>query len=92
MKIKRKTVSIVAFVCAIIVELVAMLLFLVPVSGFFIYPCVCFFAIGLSLLSGITASHSKVFRTIAFIVSAILICTVIVEVGSIIRFVLVEML
>ena len=56
---KQKRISIALTIVSIFVEIIACLIWLAPVSGFFIYPFVSGFAVALNIISLIISRKNK---------------------------------
>lgn len=77
---KQMRLSIGLIVASIFVELIACILWLIPMAGFFIYPFVSGFAAGVNIISFILSSNRKKVRTISCVICIVLILTIIVDV------------
>lgn len=69
----RKKISIILFIVMILSELFAGIVFLLPISGFFMYPFVSGFAVIMGILSAVLAKDLIVLRVIA-IVAVVFLC------------------
>ena len=68
----RKKISIILFIVMILSELFAGIVFLLPISGFFMYPFVSGFAVIMGILSAVLAKDLIVLRVIAIV--AVVFC------------------
>ena len=81
MKLETKNkIAIVAFIATIIIECIALLLWLVPVAGFTIYPFVSVIASVLCLISCICAGGKPVLRIIGIVFCILLVISIIADV------------
>ena len=68
----RKKISIILFIVMILSELFAGIVFLAPISGFFMYPFVSGFAVFMGILSAVLAKDLIVVRVLAIV--AVVFC------------------
>lgn len=85
---KRKKISIALITVSVFVEVIACLLWLVPVAGFIIYPLVSGLAVVLNVISFMLSKSSKVIRIINCMISIILALTIFADIVYFIRFVM----
>lgn len=71
--IKQKRISAMLTIHSIIVEIIACFLWLVPVSGFFIYPFISGFAVVLNIVSLIISRKNKAIMITNALISVALI-------------------
>lgn len=76
---KNKKISIVLIVVSVFVEVIACILWLVPVAGFMIYPLVSGLAVVLNVISFMISKSSKVIRIINCIISIVLALIIIAD-------------
>ena len=72
----RKKISIILFIVMILSELFAGIVFLLPISGFFMYPFVSGFAVIMGILSAVLAKDLIVLRVIAIVAVVFCVFTV----------------
>ena len=82
----KKKIAIIIFVVAIITALIAALMWMIPVSGFFIYPFVCGFAVLLNVVSWVLAKGHKVLRLTNCVMALFLILSIIADVILLVGF------
>ena len=70
---KQKRISIALTIVSIFVEIIACLIWLAPVSGFFIYPFVSGFAVALNIISLIISRKNKAIVIINGLISIVLV-------------------
>lgn len=70
---KQKRISIALTSVSIFVEIIACLIWLAPVSGFFIYPFVSGFAVALNIISLIISRKNKAIVIINGLISIVLV-------------------
>ena len=70
---KQKRISIALTIVSIFVEIIACLIWLSPVSGFFIYPFVSGFAVALNIISLIISRKNKAIVIINGLISIVLV-------------------
>ena len=87
-KKKQKKNSIALITASVFVEVIACLLWLVPVAGFIIYSLLSGFAVVLNVISFISSKNSKVIQIINCMISIVLLLTIIVDIIFFIRFVM----
>ena len=85
---KQKKISIALITASVFVEVIACLLWLVPVAGFIIYSLLSGFAVVLNVISFISSKNSKVIQIINCMISIVLLLTIIVDIIFFIRFVM----
>ena len=76
----NKRLAIIALICSIITEVVACIMWLLPVAGFGIYPLIGGFAVLLSVLSWIFAKGHRVIRIVSCIISVIWMMLILLDV------------
>lgn len=76
----KNKIAIVAFIAAIIIECIALLLWLVPVAGFTIYPFVSVIASVFCLISCFFAGGKPVLRIIGIVFCILLVISIIADV------------
>ena len=91
MSSKRNKIAIALFVAAVVMQVVACLIWLVPVSGLLLYPMISGCALVLSIISSVLANEKKVLRVISIIFSVVLVIMLIAHISSMVSLVL-EML
>ena len=69
-------ISIITFVGMIITGLVSIAVFLVPVSGFLMYPFFAGFAVLLGIVSTLLAREHKILRVFAILIVVIMVGTI----------------
>ncbi|MFR7392716.1 MAG: hypothetical protein ACLUTF_08495 [Anaerostipes hadrus] len=69
----RKKIAIILFIVMILSELFAGIVFLLPISGFFMYPFISGFAVIMGILSAVLAKDLIVLRVLA-IVAVVFLC------------------
>ena len=77
---KQKKISIALITASVFVEVIACLLWLVPVAGFIIYLLISGFAVDLNVISFISSKNSKVIQIINCMISIVLLLTIIVDI------------
>ena len=72
----RKKIAIILFIVMILSELFAGIVFLLPISGFFMYPFISGFAVIMGILSAVLAKDLIVLRVIAIVAVVFCVLTI----------------
>lgn len=72
----RKKIAIILFIVMILSELFAGIVFLLPISGFFMYPFVSGFAVIMGILSAVLAKNLIVVRVLAIVAVVFCVLTI----------------
>lgn len=72
----RKKIAIILFIVMILSELFAGIVFLLPISGFFMYPFVSGFAVIVGILSAVLAKDLIVVRVLAIVAVVFCVLTI----------------
>ncbi|SCI44740.1 Uncharacterised protein [uncultured Eubacterium sp.] len=72
----RKKIAIILFIVMILSELFAGIVFLLPISGFFMYPFVSGFAVIMGILSAVLAKDLIVLRVLAIVAVVFCVLTI----------------
>lgn len=72
----RKKISIILFIVMILAELFAGIVFLLPISGFFMYPFFSGFAVLMGIISAVLAKDLIVVRVLAIVVVVFCMLTI----------------
>ena len=72
----RKKIAIILFIVMILSELFAGIVFLLPISGFFMYPFVSGFAVIMGILSAVLAKDLIVVRVLAIVAVVFCVLTI----------------
>ena len=82
---RQKKIAIILLIVSIFVEVIACILWLIPVAGFMIYPFVSGAAVVLNVISFILAKDSKFVRVIDGVIAAMLIVIIVADIIFLIR-------
>ena len=83
---KQKRISIALTMVSIFVEIIACLIWLAPVAGFFIYPFVSGFAVALNIISLIISRKNKAIVIINGLISIVLVGLIAYDLSCCVRF------
>lgn len=72
----RKKIAIILFIVMILSELFAGIVFLLPISGFFMYPFISGFAVIMGILSAVLAKDLIVVRVLAIVAVVFCVLTI----------------
>lgn len=75
----RKKIAVGTFITAIIIECIALLLWLIPIAGFTIYPFVSGTAVIFSIICCIFAEKKRGLRIVSVIVCVLLVISIIAD-------------